>query len=354
MGKCGIINLIANVLKEKIMIKYWFNKFKNINKSRFSKFASQIALENNCSKTKVLVDMIKSFIIYGSGYTDYMKGNYINLNHKERKNFITDRKYRKMINYLNDEKYQDIFLDKIKFNDKFKNFIKRDYLDLRKCNYKTLEKFIKDKDDFFVKKHNKNGGDGVEKIVVSESLDVKKLYKKLIDNEQYLVEETIIQHDYFNKVNPSVVNNIRMVTLLKDNKVYLLFNTIRLNDGNVEVINCEDIFATILDNGKIVGNMVDAEFNIYEKHPVTDFDFSKLQVPYMKEAIEMVKEAALVVPEIRFVGWDVAITNDGPCLIEGNFYPSYGLFQYYLFNDGKPVGKLPLIKEILNDEAKKI
>ena len=39
----------------------------------------------------------------------------------------------------------------------------------------------------------------------------------------------------------------------------------------------------------------------------------------------MCKEAALVVPEIRYVGWDVAITEDDVCLIEGNCYP--GIYQ---------------------------
>ena len=67
----------------------------------------------------------------------------------------------------------------------------------------------------------------------------------------------------------------------------------------------------------------------------------------------MVKEAALLVPEIRYVGWDVAITNDGPCIIEGNEFPSYGLIQNYLLDKDNP-GHLKQIKDVIGDEIKNI
>lgn len=334
-------------------MSYIINRIKNLNKGRFDYFASQIARQNNKSKNYVKFKMILSFLRYGTSYTDYMKGNYINLSSKEKKDFINDRNYRKLISYLNDENYQDIFLDKIKFNDKFKKYLGRNYLDLRNCSVLEFEKFLDGKKSVFAKKHNSCGGDGVKKIVINKELDINKLYKTLLENKQYLIEETIVQHDYLNKISPTVVNNIRLVTLLKDGEVHLIANTVRLNTGSEEVISCEDIFATLDENGNLLGNVVDADFNIYKEHPLTKFKFEKVKIPYIAEAIKMVKKAALIVPEIRYIGWDVAITPEGPVIIEGNFYPSYGLFQYYLFEDGQPVGKLKIIKEVLGDEIKK-
>ena len=74
---------------------------------------------------------------------------------------------------------------------------------------------------------------------------------------------------------------------------------------------------------------------------------------YVKEAFEMALKAALEVPEVRYVGWDIAITKDGPVIMEGNEYPSYGLVQYYLFND-EHVGHLKQISDILGDEMRNI
>lgn len=43
-----------------------------------------------------------------------------------------------------------------------------------------------------------------------------------------------------------------------------------------------------------------------------------LVIPYWQEALQLVKEAFLFIPDAHIVGWDVAITLYGPALIEGN------------------------------------
>lgn len=99
---------------------------------------------------------------------------------------------------------------------------------------------------------------------------------------------------------------------------------------------------------------VDDLANVYEKHPLTGEDLSNIKLPYIKEAFDMVKEAALVVPQIRYVGWDVTLTENGPVIVEGNEYPSYGLVQYYLLADNPKKGHLGYIADILGDEMKNI
>lgn len=49
--------------------------------------------------------------------------------------------------------------------------------------------------------------------------------------------------------------------------------------------------------------------------------FDGFKVPYFKESIEMIKKAIEYLP-IKFAGWDIAITEYGPCIIEGNSYPA--------------------------------
>ena len=43
----------------------------------------------------------------------------------------------------------------------------------------------------------------------------------------------------------------------------------------------------------------------------------------------MVFEAAQRVPQVGYVGWDVAMAEDGPLLIEGNTMPGYDMPQNY-------------------------
>ena len=48
------------------------------------------------------------------------------------------------------------------------------------------------------------------------------------------------------------------------------------------------------------------------------------QIPNWNKAIETVIKAAEKIPQCRFIGWDVAFTDKGVELIEGNHNP--GLF----------------------------
>ena len=43
--------------------------------------------------------------------------------------------------------------------------------------------------------------------------------------------------------------------------------------------------------------------------------------------MNMVCEAALEIPQIGYMGWDIAFTPNGPVLVEGNEYPGNGLLQ---------------------------
>ena len=324
-------------------------KLKNINYKRMDDLITYIAEENKVKKAKVYFDFFLNAATRGIGYVDYLKGNYINLSNEEKKNYLTKRNYVRLVKYLNKRGYQMIFHDKIVFNRIFKDYIGRDFIDIREVGYKGFKKFVTGKENVFAKKHNSFGGDGVTKVNIAGE-DLKVLFNQLYNNKQYLIEDTLIQNEYLDWINPKAVNNVRLVTFLKDGEVYVVFKTLRINAGSEEVISCHDIYMTLDDEGNVLGNVVDDECNIYKKHPVTGFKFKGAKIPHMDKALELVKSAAKLVPEMRWIGWDVAITEDGAAIIEGNNYPSFGLHQFYLLNDGEEIGKYKKIKEILKDE----
>jgi glutathione synthase/RimK-type ligase-like ATP-grasp enzyme len=46
-------------------------------------------------------------------------------------------------------------------------------------------------------------------------------------------------------------------------------------------------------------------------------------IPFIPEAKDLVTKAASLMPGLRLIGWDVAIGENGPILVEGN--SDYGL-----------------------------
>ena len=52
-------------------------------------------------------------------------------------------------------------------------------------------------------------------------------------------------------------------------------------------------------------------------------------IPYWNEVVEMAERASLKVPQIHYVGWDIAITDKGPVMIEGNESFHTDVMQFY-------------------------
>ena len=65
-----------------------------------------------------------------------------------------------------------------------------------------------------------------------------------------------------------------------------------------------------------------------------------------KELCDLAKKAATVVPQVRYIGWDIAVTPHGPTIIEGNDYNDHYFGQMPMQTE-KGVGLLPTIRKYI-------
>jgi glutathione synthase/RimK-type ligase-like ATP-grasp enzyme len=56
-------------------------------------------------------------------------------------------------------------------------------------------------------------------------------------------------------------------------------------------------------------------------HPMTGERIEGFQLPFWKESVELALRAHETLPTIALVGWDIALTAEGPVIIEGNSTP---------------------------------
>ena len=61
----------------------------------------------------------------------------------------------------------------------------------------------------------------------------------------------------------------------------------------------------------------------------------------------MVKEAAKKSTHVRYVGWDVAMSINGPVLIEGNQFPGHDIYQVAEKIGPDDIGVLPMFKKAI-------
>lgn len=86
---------------------------------------------------------------------------------------------------------------------------------------------------------------------------------------------------------------------------------------------------------------------------MTGKKFSEVKIAGVREALDMVVGAAEKIPQVRYIGWDIAFSKNGPVMVEGNEYPGYGLLQFYKLK-GKRTGHLKEIADVLGDEMNNI
>ena len=198
-----------------------------------------------------------------------------------------------------------------------------------------------------VKPLNECGGNGVQIISIDKKSDLEKIFNSLIRNKQFLVEDYIYQCKPMNLLYNKSVNTLRILTFYKNKKVYILKSILKIgNGGSVDNFSSGGMYTFVDENGKVYVPAIDEEGNVFEVHPISKKKIVGFEIPKYKEVVDFVKELGLVVPKVRYVGWDIAITDDGPVVVEGNNFS--GIFQVKPSISGIKTGDLPNYRKYMD------
>jgi len=294
----------------------------------------------------IFIDMIYCGLVYGAGYYDYQEFEFYLIKKKYRKTYLTRSKNNSIVKAFNDPKFFIKFDDKVIFNNLFKKYLKRDYLVINKTNYQEFVEFTNKHKELIVKPVNETGGTGIEKLIINDSSDLKKLFDNLINKNQLLVEESVKQHENLNQLYNKSVNTLRLYTFYNGHTVYVLNSVFKIGNGGViDNFSSGGMYTFVNENGKVMVPAIDQDDNIYATHPISKKTIIDFKVPLYEEACAMVKEAARIIPQVKYVGWDIAIGPDGPILIEGNCFP--GVYQIKPSLTTEHVGLIPKYKKVM-------
>lgn len=333
-------------------IKIFFRRLFGGSFKRMFKQMNLIHKETGAARFPMFFDMIWCIFRYGVGYMDYHVFGFARIKGKKRRTFMTMNDNSAISHALNSREYFKYFDDKALFDEKFREFIGREFIDLRNADASALKAFCEGKSTVFAKHVNDFGGSGISREEITENTDFDALYKRLCENKQFLVEEELVQHEKMNALSPSSVNTIRIVTLYYNNEARFMYALVRMSNGTTCVDNiCSGgMYVSICADGIIrKPAYCDATGEYYSAHPFTKTEFSGFEIPMFAEAVELCKKAACVYPKVAYIGWDVAITPERPVLVEGNTLPSYDMVQNYGHIDEK-TGIKPRFEEVLGKE----
>lgn len=295
------------------------------------KMLNSLSKIENLPKFWLYYDYVKSLLIHGCLIRQYVIGEFWKYSYQERKKCLTYRRICKLFLKYNDSNFIHVLNEKKDFNRYFSSFLNRDWLYARDCTKEQLELFLNKHMEFIMKPQDGVEGNGVRKYSFGGLPgEVESLFK-ILSGKNILLEEIIIQHPQmiFNNVS---VNTIRMHTVLDNKGMAHHFKAIlRVGIGDSLVDNyCQGgmIYEVDIQTGIVCTHGQGKQNQRCFIHPNTNIIMLGYQIPLWEKVLEISKKAAESLPQVRIIGWDIAITSDGVELIEGNYNPDYELFEF--------------------------
>ncbi|MEM8732470.1 MAG: sugar-transfer associated ATP-grasp domain-containing protein [Pseudomonadota bacterium] len=149
----------------------------------------------------------------------------------------------------------------------------------------------------------------------------------------FVFQDAITQHPELSDIIGRAIGTVRLVTI-RDTAVprpfYALWKIPAPKAMSDNFWQDGSMIAPLdLDTGAVgdcwIGTGLDARK--LETHPVSGRTFRGFEMPHWADALDQASKAHALFPDLGVVGWDVAITEDGPLLIECNDNPFHTLYQ---------------------------
>ena len=344
------MNRTLLVIKHRILSTSVGKKFRRIRyRAGFTRKNALRALSGFCipPTEELLSDMLKEAKEHDVTFPEYLMYHFYELDEKARREFIPIwEAASKYIEVFDDYRTADLFYDKEKVYNKFKQFYGRRLIALHKYNNTEKEEFLaffRSAGRVIVKPVDGEMGRGVR--IFNNGKEAEKIFEQLKHDYRHgaVVEEVVEQDERTASLHPASLNTLRIATFRYDDEIIVLPPVMRVGTNGNVVDNggSGGILCQLDEKGRIISTR-DEKGRTYEYHPTTNKRLIEFQMPDVANAIEFAKQLSSVYPEVPYVGWDIALSKDGFVMIEGNTLTGFTAWQ----SSGK--GSRPLVDYLLS------
>lgn len=217
-----------------------------------------------------------------------------------------------------------VFMDKMKTYESFQKYFKRDVVQVKsEADFEAFKQFVSRHDHYMAKPVAASRGNGIRKEASPRTEEeIRAAFKALLEAGACVVEELIDQDQRIAQLHPQSVNTIRYATYFNGEQLHTIACFIKIGRGESVVDNGgAGGFLAAIDEatGKITTPGKTEYGEVIEVHPDTGISLVGFQIPEWEELLKLVKELPTVLPEQKYVGWDLALSETkGWVLVEGN------------------------------------
>lgn len=175
---------------------------------------------------------------------------------------------------------------------------------------------------------------GKDFLLNKKPITKKDLASRVEALNEYIVTAYVYQHDYASRICSTSLNTVRFLCAWDDDKKEFFlarcFHRFGCNGNVVDNVGSGNGCLVFVDpetgicktNGAININGTGDRFIDNIVHPDNNIPLAGMQIPKFQEVKAKVLEIANTMSFLRWVGFDVAITQDGFKIIETNSYSS--------------------------------
>lgn len=204
-----------------------------------------------------------------------------------------------------------------------------------------LDSLLKLEHPFFLKNVTLEAGEGILHCLVQDNgiliNGVQKTIsdlKKILDCKKWILQKQYFSHGDLATINSTALNSTRVFTILNDGEPEFLCAYQGFATGNATSDSWQhgSIYAGIdLENEALkeygLTSVSDRCEGLLKEHPDSGIRFKGFKIPFLQEAVDLCIRAHRVLYFNFIIGWDVAITDSGPLILEANEKPGMNVAQ---------------------------
>jgi hypothetical protein len=205
----------------------------------------------------------------------------------------------------------------------------------------NIKSILSLRDPFFIKNNILEAGEGVywcrivnSKVEVNRELKDWDSFLAILGNKIWVVQKQYSSHETLRKINSSALNSTRIVTIFNGREPEYLcgFQGFATNNAPTDSWSHGSVYVGInADKGclKEAGftSLSDKRPGLLFSHPDSGIRFGNYVIPFIKESVKLCINAHRLLYFNFIIGWDVAITDEGPMIVEANEKPGLNIAQ---------------------------
>lgn len=212
---------------------------------------------------------------------------------------------------------------------------------MQRCTFHQVQHELNDNsyEKLFVKPAWGGGSKGINIFHKNESEVYTTRQNRVFDQNflseigktnDYIIQPGVVQDPGISKIYPGSVNTCRLITENIDGVSRVVCGVLRIGRGQNEVDNASagGLFLKIdIPSGKVGDQAMSYDAEKFTEHPDTRFVFQNFKISPWEEIRKFATESADKLPFFTHLGWDIALTVNGPIAIETNLNPGIEVLQ---------------------------